>query len=342
MTGARPMRIGIVNAMPMAGEALRRTIATMAEHRVAWVTYGAAEAVRFCLNDRPDLVLVDLSPPGSDGIEATRRIMAEAPCAVLLLTPDVDANTSGVFEAMGHGAVDVVSMASAQDGTLLRKIEGIGRLVRERLCSTPGAGLARPASPSPHLVAVGASAGGPAALAALLQGLPENFPATIVIIQHVDERFAAGMAEWLDGQAPIPVSLARENEAPLPGRVLLAAGDQHLALRSSILLGYTPEPRDYVYRPSVDVFFHSVARLWKGAATGVLLTGMGRDGAEGLKALRQKGFHTIAQDRPTSAVYGMPKAAADIGAATEILPLSSIAPRLIRAVTGRRPEEAPT
>jgi chemotaxis response regulator CheB len=151
----------------------------------------------------------------------------------------------------------------------------------------------------------------------------------VVIVQHVDERFTAGMAEWLGGHASMPVRLAREGDAPAPGVVLLAAREEHLTLTSPALLGYTPEPRDLAYRPSVDVFFRSVARLWKGDAVGVLLTGMGRDGALGLKALRDRGWRTIAQDAATSAVYGMPKAAAEIDAASEVLPLQGIAPRLL-------------
>jgi chemotaxis response regulator CheB len=334
------MRIAIVNDMPMAAEILRRVLTTTPEHCLAWIAHTGAEAVEFCRTDPPDLVLMDLVMPEMDGVEATRRIMAESPCAILLVTASVDANASRVFEAMGHGALDAVDtpflgVGDLRQGaqTLLRKITAIGRLIGER---NGQAGAARPASPAPvagtPLVAIGASAGGPAALATVLRGLPRNFPAAVVIIQHVDERFAAGMATWLGEHAAMPVRLASEDDTPLPGVVHLAGSDNHLTLKSASRLGYTPEPRDYVYRPSVDVFFSSVARHWKGEAIGVLLTGMGRDGAQGLKALRDKGCYTIAQDRATSAVYGMPKAAAEIDAAVDILPLPGIAARLVGAV----------
>lgn len=144
------------------------------------------------------------------------------------------------------------------------------------------------------------------------------------------------MAEWLSQQSTLPVRLAKEGDRPTPGTALLAATNDHLTLTAADRLGYTPNPRDYVYRPSVDVFFQSVSRLWPGEAVGVLLTGMGRDGAVGLKALRNRGCHTIAQDQASSAVYGMPKAAAAIGAAVEILTLEHIAPRLIELL-GRTP-----
>jgi two-component system, chemotaxis family, response regulator WspF len=193
----------------------------------------------------------------------------------------------------------------------------------------------------PHgdaLLAIGASAGGPGALATLLGGLPEDFPAAIVIVQHVDEHMAQGMADWLGQQSPIPVRVAGEGDRPQPGVVLLAKTSDHLVLKTAATLGYTAEPRDYVYRPSVDAFFHSVSRLWTGTVVGVLLTGMGRDGARGLKALRDQGRHTIAQDEESSAVYGMPKAAAAIDAAVEILPITRIAARIVGALgTDRRP-----
>ena len=166
-------------------------------------------------------------------------------------------------------------------------------------------------------------------LATLLRALPKDFPAAIVIVQHVDEQFAAGMAEWLDRESALPVRVAREGDRPAAGSVLLAGTSDHLALKTIDRLGYTAEPIDYVYRPSVDVFFQSVSRMWRGDAVGVLLTGMGRDGALGLKALRNRGHHTIAQDQATSAVYGMPKAAATLDAAVDILPTDRIAPKLM-------------
>jgi len=179
------------------------------------------------------------------------------------------------------------------------------------------------------LVAIGSSAGGPAALEILLKGLPRDYPAAIVLVQHVDQVFAAGMAEWLSSASGLPVRLARDGEAPQAGTVLLAGTNHHIRLLKNGTLTYTAEPVDEIYRPSIDVFFRSVAQFWNGDAVGVLLTGMGRDGAQGLKSMRQRGYLTIAQDQLSSAVYGMPKAAAAIDAAVEIRPLERIAPRLM-------------
>ena len=155
---------------------------------------------------------------------------------------------------------------------------------------------------------VGASAGGPTALTVMLKGLPADFRGALIIVQHVDERFTPAMAVWLNQQSAIPVRLAVEGDEPVPGTALLAGSSDHLVFKSARRLGYTPEPRDLAYRPSVDVPFRSVAGHWRGEAIGVLLTGMGSDGAAGLKELRRKGHPTIAQDKASSAVYGMPKA----------------------------------
>lgn len=332
------MRIGIVNDLPMAVEALRRVINLAPEHRVIWVARNGAEAVEQCAREIPDLVLMDLLMPVMDGVEATKRIMARTPCAILVVTASVGANAWRAFEAMGHGALDAVDTPSLGAGDLragaaplLAKINVLGRLINEKHGPMGVVGRGRTKPPflsADRLVAIGASAGGPAAIAAVLGGLPRDFPAAIVIIQHVDVQFAASMADWLGQGTPLPVRVAREGDRPVAGTVLLAGTNDHLVLQASGQLGYTAEPREYVYRPSVDVFFQSVTRYWPGHAAGVLLTGMGRDGALGLKALRNQGHHTIAQDEATSAVYGMPKAAATLDAAVEILPLPRIAPAL--------------
>ena len=331
------MKIAIVNDMPMAVEALRRALAFEPAHEVVWVASNGFEAVKYCAELTPDLILMDLIMPVMDGVEATRRIMAESPCAIVIVTVDREQNVRRVFEAMGHGALDVVDTPAVGAGNaqeaaapLLRKILNISWLI--------GQSGSRVRSAAPHLrttgqreslVAIGSSAGGPAALEALLKGLPADFPAAIVLVQHVDQVFASGMAEWLSSAAGLPVRLAQHGERPQSGTVLLAGTNHHIRLLKNGTLAYTAEPVNEIYRPSIDVFFESVVRYWNGDAVGVLLTGMGRDGAQGLKLMREQGFLTIAQDQHSSAVYGMPKAAAAIGAAVEIRPLDKIAPRLL-------------
>jgi two-component system response regulator WspF len=333
------MKIGIVNDLTLAVEALRRALMQKPEYRVIWVAKNGAEAVELCAKETPDLILLDMIMPVMDGVETTRQIMAKTPCAILIVTVSVGSNASRVFDAMGHGALDAVDTPTLGLGDLnesakplLAKIETIRKLIRDKNGSSAAMERAvAQGSPShgARLVAIGASAGGPAALTTLLRGLPRDFSAAIVIIQHVDEQFAAGMAEWLSLSSALPVRVAQEGERPEAGVVLLAGTNDHLTLKAHDCLGYTPKPADYAYRPSVDVFFQSACRFWPGTVAGVLLTGMGRDGALGLKALRNKGHYTIAQDQVTSAVYGMPKAAAKLDAAVDILALDQIAPKLI-------------
>lgn len=340
------MKIAIVNDVPLAVEAIRRVVLGSGEHHLAWIARDGVEAVQRCAADTPDLVLMDLIMPRMDGVEATRRIMAQSPCAIVVVTANVTDNSSRVFDAMGAGALDavntpVIDSPGAGKGAqaLLAKVETIRKLI-----GAPGSGsrgLLRPAQSLPTaprsqwLIAIGASAGGPAALAEILSRLPASFPAPIVVVQHVDAQFAQGLANWLDNQTPLQVRLAQENDHPQPGTVLLAGREKHLVFINSVRLAYTQLPEECSYSPSVDVFFKSAGRFWAGQVLGVLLTGMGRDGAEGLRVLRNQGHTTIAQDRGTSAVYGMPKIAVDLKAATQVLPLGQIGPRLMELVAQR-------
>ncbi|MFC3108486.1 chemotaxis response regulator protein-glutamate methylesterase [Undibacterium arcticum] len=332
------MKIGIVNDLPIAVEMLRRVLSLQPEHQVIWVANDGEQAVDLCAWQTPDLVLMDLVMPSMDGVEATRRIMKQTPCAILIVTVDVGVNAGRVYAAMGHGALDAVDTPALLNGDLnksaaplLAKINAIGKLVS----ALPGKlNIAKKtpavmADASSSLVTIGASAGGPAALATVLRRLPANFPAAVVVIQHIDAAFAAGMADWLNQQSALPVRLAKEGDQAVAGTVLVAGTNHHLLLKSADKFGYAPGAVDDLYQPSIDVLFQSVVQLWRGKAVGVLLTGMGRDGAIGLKAMRNKGYHTIAQDRKSSAVYGMPKAAATLDAAVDILPVGLIAQKLI-------------
>lgn len=334
------MRIAIVNDMLLAVEAMRRVVVRSGSgHRIAWIAHDGAEAVALCARDKPDLVLMDLVMPVMDGVEATRRIMNRTPCPIVVVTASVDARSSKVFEAMGAGALDAVNTPILDQpgdpsggGGLLAKIGTIEKLVYGRT-STRRPTAAKTVPPTQRanaLVAFGASAGGPTALARILASLGQGFPAAMVILQHVDSEFAPGLALWLTGQTGIEVRLARDGDQPQPGVALLAGRAEHLVLTGPGRLGYTRTPANATYRPSVDSFFKSVAKHWRGDAAGVLLTGMGRDGAEGLLAMRRRKWLTLAQNEATSAVYGMPKAAVEIQAASEILPLDKIAPRLLK------------
>lgn len=329
------MKIAIVNDLGLAVEALRRVVNQQPEHEILWVARDGAEAVDKCRARVPDLILMDLIMPVMDGVEATRRIMAASPCAILIVTATVQGNSSKVYEAMGHGALDAVATPSLNpngglDGaeSLLRKINLIGSLIGQKTSTTACecAETNTPSHPSTAepLLVIGASTGGPQAVAEILSHLPKHFPAAVVIVQHVDQMFAPGLATWLQERCVLPVQVAKPGAELNPGSVYVASTNDHMILKNDATVAYTPNPKTSNYRPSIDVFFKCVSTLWRGRGCAVLLTGMGRDGAEGLLALRKAGFLTIAQDKTSSIVYGMPKAAAELDAAETILPLTLI------------------
>jgi chemotaxis response regulator CheB len=334
------MRIGIVNHL-VAGN-LQQILAQEPSYHIAWIARDGAQAIAQCINNPPDLVLMELNLPLMNGVEATRKIMKAAPCPILIVTTTVNNNTALVFEAMGYGALDAVdtpllgnnNYAQHSREIFFKKIKVIAKL--HTLANLPhlkhSSPLINPAcqvpltrqSVVPHLIAIGSSTGGPKALAELLANLPNTLPATVVIIQHVNQEFAASLAGWLNTYSALPVQLALPHQQPQVGTVYLASSNDHLILTKQRTFAYTPEPHSNPYRPSVDVGFQSIAKYWPQKSVAALLTGMGRDGAEGLALLREAGWYTIAQDEATSVIYGMPKAAKERGAATDILPLGEI------------------
>jgi two-component system response regulator WspF len=315
-----------------------------------WTASDGAEAIALARVDRPDLILMDLIMPGVDGVEATRQIMGESPCAILIVTATITGHLSRVYQAMGYGALDAIETPTlgprgliAGAAMLLHKIEIIGKLVgkpadRPFARRDTAVGSTPVVQPFPAqrslapLVVLGASTGGPNALAEILVRLPAQFKATIIIVQHVDAAFAPGLGQWLSDQAHRRVTLAVEGHLPVAPDILLSGTDDHLIMGEDHRLHYSAEPRAMCYRPSVDVFFSSLAKNWPRPGVAALLTGMGRDGAAGLLNLRSVKWRTITQDESSSVVWGMPKAAADIGAAEEILPISRIAEAIVRLV----------
>lgn len=330
------MKIAIINNKQAARKELIRIATQTGEHDLAWSTSSGERAIDFCQSVRPDLILMDPLVRDMDGIQVIRQIMAKSPCAILIVTGSVEQRCEVVFDAMGAGAVDAVDTPILNttahheaEQMLLRKIAMVELLTRDSQWPPTDVmdGSLNPINSPAHdnLVVIGCSSGGPEALARLLGDLPQGFQSPVIVIQHVDAAFATGLAKWLNVKSSLPVKLIRDGDRPLPGKVLLAATNSHLVMSTDGCLKYSSEPTDTSYRPSVDVFFRSVAEHWSRSVTAILLTGMGKDGANGMLELRQKGAYTIAQDEKTSAVYGMPKAAVELGAATEILPIDDIA-----------------
>lgn len=331
------MRIAIANDVQLVVEGLRQIITAQKSYQLAWVAYDGAEAFEKCQKDTPDLLLLDLVMPIMNGVEAAKLIMQHCPCPILIVTSTVAGHSTLVFEAMGAGALDVVKTPELSGSGIrefLKKIQSISYLYtkhRENIseidlnqANRKEKSTSQNASALPGLLVIGASTGGPMAVANVLSHLPLDTSLAIVLVQHVDAFFAEGLAAWLNDQTRFPVCVAKEGEVPAKGKVLIAGKDEHLIMGKDRCLHYTKEMANKAFVPSVDVFFHSVALNWPNRGIGVLLTGMGTDGAAGLKELRKTNWFTIAEHQSSCIVYGMPKAAIEVGAAVEIVPLEKI------------------
>ena len=343
------IRIAIVNDLRLAQEVLRRTVELITGCTLAWIAADGREALEKCRQDRPDLILMDMVMPVMDGAVATRAIMKECPCPILVVTSTIEGNLTLVYEALGAGAIDAVHTPTITTGGTIEGVEALARKVRVATIGSPPQ-AARPSTPTagscgdrsqgaPYagvpLIAIGSSTGGPHALSEVLRGLqPIASQCCVLIVQHIDFSYVAGLASWLGGEIHREVSLATDGEAPLAGKILLAATMQHMVL-SGGRLRYHSEAGDDLHKPSVDVLFESLARDGSLCGTAALLTGMGRDGARGLRCLRESGWHTIAQDEMTSVVWGMPGTAVAMGAAVEVLPLGEIGRTICATATAR-------
>lgn len=372
-------RIGIVNDLALAREALVRTVALVPDGTVAWIAKDGDEAVAKCATDRPDLVLMDLVMPRMAGVEATRKIMRESPCAVLVVTATVEGNAVGVYEAISAGAIDAVdtprldATGRPQATRILEKVAAIRAL--ERAAASEPTPIARPAPPAPPpvrksaddcacppLLLIGASTGGPQAIAELLRllaaaGDPGERGDTshrsdpsdrvldtvaTVIVQHMDERFIGGFVDWLGGQVGVPIRQLAVGETPRPGDIVIAGGTTHTAIGpSGAFAALKSRPAD-LHVPSIDALFSSAASVGASRGAAVLLTGMGRDGARGLKELRSAGWATFAQDKASSVVWGMPREAERIGAVDQCHPIGLIARSIRAALRGHQGTRAVT
>jgi two-component system chemotaxis response regulator CheB len=311
-------------------------------------------ALDFIRENQPDVILMDLNMPGLDGCETTRRIMEARPVPIVICSsttyPKEVATTFRVLEAgavacvekpVGPAHVDFEKMATELRLTVklmsqVRVVKRWARIARTPPTPPPWRAVeARPSREAILCIGIGASTGGPPVLRTILAGLPKDFPAPILVVQHIAHGFLPGMAEWLNQTSGLPVHLASNGTTPLPGQVYFAPDDFHLGLAASGRMVLTREEPEEHLRPAVSFLFRSLAKVCGPDAVGVLLTGMGKDGAAELKLMRDQGASTIAQDRESSVVHGMPGEAIALGGATQVLPADHIAEAL-RTLVGSR------
>jgi two-component system chemotaxis response regulator CheB len=298
---------------------------------------------------RPDVVLLDMEMPRMDGLTFLRQVMREQPLPVVVCSALADGGSALARQALEEGALEVIPKPTLGVGDFLREsrerlvasLRKAARTVPPRRGGTPGP-LLPPSAPllrvtTDQVIAVGASTGGTDALRELLVPMPPDSPG-LVIVQHMPEHFTRAFARQLRELCRIDVKEAEPGDRVSPGRALVAPGNRHLQVRRSggeYRVEVVDGPRVSGHRPSVDVLFHSVARAAGANAVGVLLTGMGEDGADGLLAMRQAGAATVAQDEASCVVFGMPRVAIHRGAVDEVLPLSSIGDA-VRRLAGSR------
>lgn len=314
------------------------------------------EAVEQVALLKPSIVVMDIEMPIMDGIEATRQIMADTPTPILVVTAHHDARDVALsLRAVTAGALTVAPKPVGPGSPDFRRdaerfvwlvkalssVRTVRRQNRQRdvavvppdlpddeLASRPGATRAR-------AVGVAASTGGPAAVYRLLELLPARLAAPVLVVQHIADGFAPGLATWLSSGTPLPVKLAEHGELLLDGTVYIAPDSRHLQVTAAGRAALSDQPPVHGFRPSASVLFSSLAESYGAAAMGVVLTGMGNDGLQGARELRRVGAQVLAQDANSSVVFGMPRAVAEAGAATSVGTVEQLASRLAAAVAAK-------
>lgn len=352
VTSGNPIRVLVVDDSPLVRRTIEKLLGEDPGVKVVGIAADGLDALAKVRDLRPDVVTLDVLMPRLDGLKVLACLMRESPVSVLMLSALTREGANETLQALDLGAVDFIDKAALLSGgdpasttrDLLSKIHTAAAVDSSRLGrratvggDTPGVtALMRPGGAD--VVVVGASTGGPPALQALIPALPADLPAGIVIVQHIPAAFTRSFAGRLDAASALTVREAEQGDPVRPGEVLIAPGGFHLTFANrggELVVVLDHEPAETLHRPSVDVTMQSAAGLWGRRSAGVLLTGMGTDGAWGMWSIRARGGWTLAESEESCVVYGMPRAAVELGAASEIVPLGQLAARLVAAVTGR-------
>lgn len=349
------IRVLVVDDSTVLREFLVQILDSDKDMKVVATARDGEEAIEVTGRHRPDVITMDIHMPKLDGIEATRRIMESHPTPIVIVSGSTDPKeVATTFSAMEAGAIAVLCRPAGvghpdhessarelvQTVRLMSEVRVVRRWPRGRRTTSATSPPERLSERSPvtvQVVAIGASTGGPPVIQTILSGLPRDFPAPVLVVQHMATGFTEGFVEWLGQTVGVPVHLATHGETVLPGHVYVAPDELQMRVEQGGRVGLSRAEPENGLRPSVSFLFRSVAAVYGSGAVAGLLTGMGRDGAEELKVLRDLGALTFAQDKESSIVHGMPGAAILLDAATLVLPPEKIASTLV-GITNRRRE----
>ncbi|MBM4066698.1 MAG: chemotaxis-specific protein-glutamate methyltransferase CheB [Planctomycetes bacterium] len=345
------VKVLIVDDSGFTQEVLKTILEKDSAIQIIGMAEDGRKAIELTQKLKPDVIVMDINMPAMNGFEATEHIMAYCPTPILILSSVID--KEGVFttfNALAAGAVDVMEKPSMLPSNswssigdvLIKKIKSISKAkvvthvkgrVKEFSPHVKPVSLIK--SNTPEIVGIGASTGGPSVVMQILKSIPSDYKPGILVVQHMASGFIKGFSDWLGAACKVKVSLAKDGEKIEGGQALVAPDGCHTIVRSKKTIGLVSGEKVHGVKPSVDVLFNSIAEVYGNSAVGVLLTGMGADGAEGLKHMKERGGATIAQSEDSCAVFGMPKVAIEKGAASKVLSVEEIV-RALKFINNRQ------
>jgi two-component system chemotaxis response regulator CheB len=339
----RSIRVLVVDDSAFVRQALARMLGSEPDIQVVGTAADGVEGVEKARTLRPDVITLDLQMPRMGGLEALERIMAENPVPVLLLSSVTRQGAEVTLRGLELGAMDFVDKSSVQGNMnllglaqeLRSKVRALAGAQPRRLEKRPAERRPTGAEPRAEAVVIATSTGGPPALQVIIPELPKDLGAAVLIVQHMPLGFTRSLAERLDARSPLPVREALDGQLVEPGQVVIAPAGRHMKVRrrgQSIKVVLDDEPRSALHRPSADVLMASTAKAYGAHVLGVVLTGMGSDGVEGLRAIREAGGRTLAESEESCVIYGMPKAAVEARVVDRSVPLSRMADEILAAV----------
>lgn len=340
------IKVLVVDDSSLVRKVITDILTQYADIRVVGAANNGKNAIQMNQELDPDVITMDIEMPVLDGLAALGHIMATKPKPVIMLSVLTQHGADATFRALELGAVDFIPKPSSMLSTsvdeigeqLIKKIRAAAETKIVKKTSVESVARVQKLEPrtvSDKIVAIGTSTGGPSALINVFKSIPENFPSPVLVVQHMPEGFTAAFSKRLDESSTLKVKEAEDGDDVLPGHGYIAPGHSHMAIvkkGNGYKIRVFQADKVSGHMPSIDVLFNSMAENVGSNTVGVIMTGMGKDGAEGLKKIRQNGGYTIAQDEETSVVFGMNRVAVEIGAVNEIVPLVDITPRIVRQI----------